>query len=194
MRHLARALWPAVVLIIAACTSVGERTTVSVGYYRVDGNTVRELDQQIRLHGPSIEGVGKAVAATNIHMIPDIRFARRNGVCRVVHSRMSVRARVTLPRHINQAALQRDLSQTWANLEEYARVHEAVHVAIADKHALAIERAILEQSPEADCATLELKTAALTRRLLEAHEREQLQFDEMEKRRLAALSRVRTGR
>jgi len=52
-------------MFLAACTSVGERTLVSVGYYTVTGETFSEVDKQIKIHGPEVTGVGKALASTD---------------------------------------------------------------------------------------------------------------------------------
>ncbi len=108
-------------LALAACTAVGERTTVSVGYYTVSGDTFGELDQNIKLHGPNVTGVGKALASTDLRMIPDIRYERRHGMCEVSQARISVKARVTLPRHANERKLKKELASAWNNLEECAR-------------------------------------------------------------------------
>lgn len=173
--------------LLVACTSVGERTQLSVGYYSIRGNSFAELDQQIALHGPTVSGVGRALAATNVRMLPDFRFASDGGACRVSHARVSVKAHVTLPRLDSQQKLRQELSRAWTNLEQYARLHEAVHVAIADGYAVKAEEQVMAQQPQPDCSTLRDNTVVLFRRLMADHERDQLRFDEQEQRRIAAL-------
>ncbi|MFK5979098.1 MAG: DUF922 domain-containing protein [Rhizobiaceae bacterium] len=173
---------------LAGCTYVGERTQLSVGYYDIKGTSFSELDQQILLHGPTVEGVGKALAATKIKMVPDIRFAQKDGKCFLTKTRVNVQARVTLPRLANRRQLKKSLQRAWRNLEEYARLHEAVHVAIADHHALEIEKSLATLQPANDCDTLKISARSLAAKMLEKHEQEQLKFDAKEKKRIKSLS------
>ena len=174
-------------ILLVACTTVGDRTQLSVGYYSIEGESFAELDQQIALHGPSVSGVGKALAATNVRMVPDFRFGFSNGACRVERARMSVKAHVTLPKLLDRRRLRSDVSQAWDNLEQYARLHEAVHVSIADSYAIKVEEAVRQLSPEPDCDTLRSNAILVFRRLMAEHERDQLKFDEEERGRIMAL-------
>jgi len=174
--------------LLAGCNSVGERTLLSIGYYDIKGTSFSQLDQQISLHGPTVEGVGKALAATKIKMVPDIRFSQKNGKCYLTRTRVNVHARVTLPRLTNRHQLKKNLRNAWQNLEEYARLHEAVHVAIADQHALKIEKSLAAMAPAKNCETLKANARSLAARLLEKHEQEQLQFDAKEKIRIQKLN------
>ena len=176
-----------VIVLLGGCTSVGERTQLSVGYYTVEGQTFSQLDRQISLHGPNVSGVGRALAATNILMVPDIRFSRSNGKCVVTHARISVRAKVTLPRHANIQRTEQKLRAAWNNLEEYARLHEAIHVSIADKYALKVEKAIKAIEPEKDCKSMRQKVLETSTKILAEHEREQLKFDREEQERIQML-------
>ncbi|MEM9278176.1 MAG: DUF922 domain-containing protein [Pseudomonadota bacterium] len=173
---------------LAACTAVGERTVVSVGYYTVSGDTFGELDKEIKLHGPNVTGVGKALASTDLRMVPNIRYERLNGKCEVSKARINVKARVTLPRHSNESKLKADLAQAWNNLEEYARVHEAVHLAIADRYALIMEDAISALQPQDNCSRMREDVQIVFSRLFEQHHAEQLQFDADEKIRIRKLT------
>ncbi|MEM7214203.1 MAG: DUF922 domain-containing protein [Pseudomonadota bacterium] len=173
---------------LAACTAVGERTVVSVGYYTVSGATFHELDKDIKLHGPNVTGVGKALASTDLRMLPDIRYATSAGKCEVTKARINVKARVTLPRHSNESKLKADLAQAWNNLEEYARVHEAVHLAIADRYALIMEEAITALRPRENCSSMREDVQAAFSKLFEQHHAEQLQFDADEKVRIRKLT------
>ena len=176
-----------VALSAAACTEVGERTQLSVGYYLINGRTFDELDQQVALHGPAVTGTGRALAATNIRMVPEFAYDFRNGSCFVKSAHVRVQAHVTLPKLETETRLARGLSRGWNNLEQYAREHEAVHVRIADSYALRAEREILALSPEPDCETLRGNVSLAFRRLMADHEREQIQFDEDEKQRIKRL-------
>ena len=175
------------VLVAAACTPVGERTQLSVGYYSIAGSTFEELDQQIALHGPSVSRSGRALAATNIRMLPEFNFVFANGACKVGSARVDVQAHVTLPRLATPERIKQGLSRTWNNLEQYARLHESVHVAIADSYALKAEKTVSALPPEKDCQTLRGNAILAFRKLMAEHEREQIQFDGDEKERIASI-------
>ncbi len=172
---------------LLSCTAVGERTQLSIAYYSIAGSTYDELDQQIALHGPNVLGVGRALAATNVRMIPDFRFAEKEGKCHVTGARVSVQAHVTLPRLKSQEKLREELASAWDSLEHYARLHEGVHVAIADAHALKAEAAVMALEPQADCASMRESASTIFRTMMADHQRDQLQFDREERGRIAAL-------
>lgn len=169
---------------LASCTSVGERTTVSIAYYTVSGETFGDLDRDIKLHGPNVTGVGKALASTDLRMLPDIQYQYKGGKCAVANARINVKARVTLPRHRNEQRLKEDLARAWDNLEEYARLHEAVHLAIADRYALKIEDALKALFPRETCKQIRNDVEEEFSVLFKEHHAEQLQFDEDEKARV----------
>ncbi len=173
--------------LLLSCTAVGERTQLSVAYYSIAGSTYDELDQQIALHGPNVLGVGRALAATNVRMIPDFRFAEKDGKCHVTGARVSVQAHVTLPRLESQEKLREELASAWDSLEHYARLHEGVHVAIADTHALKAEAAVLALEAQPGCADMRARASAIFKAMMAEHQRDQLQFDREERGRIAAL-------
>lgn len=174
-------------LLLSGCTAFGERTLVSVGYYTVSGDTFSELNQEIKLHGPNVLGVGDALASTDLRMIPDIRYTQNSSSCEIAKAHVRVKARVTLPRHSNERRLKAELANAWTNLSEYARIHEAVHLAIADKYALKIEDAVNALDDRPSCDSLKNDVEIEFSRLFEAHHKEQLEFDESEKRRIRKL-------
>ena len=175
--------------MLYGCTAVGQRTVVSVAYYTVSGVTYGELDREIKLHGPNVSGVGKALASTDLRMVPDIRYQRGRNNCAVESARISVKAKVTLPRHKNESALKRDLARAWSNLEEYARVHEAVHLAIADRYALLMEEQIEALAPREQCSEMRRQVSETFAELSQKHHDEQLKFDADEKARINQLTK-----
>lgn len=178
----------------AACSEVGERTQLSVGYYSIHGKTFDELDQQIALHGPPVTGIGRALAATNIRMAPEFTYGFRDGNCVVQSANVRVQAHVILPRLASRTRLGLGLSRGWNNLEQYVRQHEAVHVSIADAYALKAENLVLSLPPEPECETLRGNVALAFRKLMAEHEQEQIQFDEDEKQRIKLLvAKTRLG-
>jgi predicted secreted Zn-dependent protease len=177
--------------LLAGCTSsaINQRTSVNVGFYDVRGTSFAELDKQIALHGPKVAGVGKAVAATAIRMIPDVRFKVTNNLCAVESAKVRVQAKVTLPRFSDRSRAKRELRGAFNNLETYTRLHEAVHVSIADQHAELAEKKILGLKPQDNCETLTKLAAREFQTIMARHEKAQLEFDANEQARLAKLDK-----
>ena len=174
--------------LTAGCTAVSSRTNVSVGYYDVGGSSFSELDRQIALHGPQVPGVGKAIAATSVRMTPDIRFGHVDGQCRVTRTKVKVQANVTLPRFAGRKAATEKLKGAIDNIEAYARLHEAVHVSIADTFAEKAEKEIAALPPAQDCDLLRGRIMATHNRIMKEHQAAQLEFDAQEQRRFAGKS------
>lgn len=177
---------PVIALVaLIGCSSTGQRTSVNVGYYEVKGTTYKQLDQNIALHGPTVPGVGKAVAATNIRMVPNIGFNETSLGCEVSRANVKVIANVTLPRLSDRKKAKRSLRTAFSNIERYARDHEAVHVAIADEFAGKAEKAISALPAEKSCETLRAKATAIFESLMIKHRTAQLKFDADENLRFA---------
>jgi predicted secreted Zn-dependent protease len=172
---------------LASCTPIGERTQMSVAYYQISGESFDEIDRQIAIHGPSVLGVGNALAATNVRMIPDFRFEQQGTHCRPVQVRVSVQAHVTLPKLATEEKLKKELANAWDDLQQYTRLHEYVHVSIADSHAVRAEKAILALPPAQTCAEMRLAADALFKAHMAEHQADQLRFDFEERGRIAAL-------
>ena len=169
---------------LAACTAV-PGSGVSVDYYNVRGTTARQIDNEIRRFGPND---GHALAVARIRMIPDVAYDRTGGTCRFSKARVGVNAAVTLPRFIDRNRTEPQLQQAIDNLDEYARFHEAVHVAIANEYADRISGSLSALPAQATCDALDSQAAAVSRALLKQHDDAQRKFDRDEQRRLAALT------
>ena len=181
VRHLAAL---AGALALAACSAI-PGAGVSVDYYNVRGTTARQIDDQIRRLGPND---GHALAVARIRMIPDVAYDRSGGRCRFQRARVGVNAAVTLPRFIDRNRTEPGLKRAIDNLDEYARFHEAVHVAIANEYADRIATSLAALPGEANCDALDERAAAVSRALLQQHDGAQRRFDADEQRRLAALT------
>ena len=174
----------AVVSVLSACSTIDPRTTVSVDYYEIQGNSIEELDRQISLHGPKVPGVGDAIASTQVRMMPEVRFGESDGMCRVTRAVIKVQADVTLPRLADRAAVEKSLDKAFGNLQTYARMHEAVHVSIADKYAEEAEKQLRRIPPQESCDSLRREVVRQYDAIMAEHQREQLRFDEEEGKRL----------
>ncbi|MCB1438318.1 MAG: DUF922 domain-containing protein [Nitratireductor sp.] len=176
------------VTLLSACTTSGQRTSIKVGFYDVKGESFEELDRQISLHGPRVEGVGKAIAATGIRMIPEIRTRISNGECNVASIRVRVKADVTLPRRRGSKSGNADVNRAFNNLQEYAKLHEAVHVTIADRYAAEAEKRISQLPARKTCGQLYKDIGAAFGEVMDEHRKAQLDFDLQENKRIAALA------
>ena len=174
----------ATALGLAACTSV-PGSGVSVDYYNVRGTTAQQIDNEIRRLGPND---GHALAVARIRMIPDVSYDRSGGRCSFERARVGVNAAVTLPRFLDRNRTDPQLKQAIDNLDEYARFHEAVHVAIANEYADRIAAALGQLPAQPTCDALDSQAAAVSRALLKQHDGAQKKFDRDEQRRLAALT------
>jgi predicted secreted Zn-dependent protease len=174
--------------LLSACTTSGERTRIKVGFYDVRGESFEELDRQISLHGPRVDGVGKAIAATGIRMLPEIRTRISNGECSVASIRVRVKADVTLPRRRGATSRNADVNRAFNNLQEYAKLHEAVHVTIADRYAAEAEKRISRLPARKSCRQLYKDIGTAFAEVMDEHRRAQLEFDIQENKRIAAIA------
>ena len=162
-------------------------SSVSVDYYPIAGNSIQALDTQIKAKGPKIGHNRHAVAVARIAMQPKMTYRQGRAGCSVASANVSVNARVTLPAWTGRAEAGPALGAKWDNIDRYTRLHEAVHVAVAFRHARALEARLISLPPRASCATARSRALAVARKALKAHDRAQRRFDRSEARRIAAL-------
>ena len=171
--------------LLIGCNSVNQRTNVRVGYYNIKGSTFEELDREIALHGPEVKGVGNAIAAASIKMTPKIDYILKEGGCVVTKAHVRVDAKVTLPRLTQKSRVSKKIRGAFSNIEDYARAHEGVHVAIADQFAEKAEKAIKDIKPTSTCEALKNKITEVYSKILKQHQRAQQKFDRDEQKRFA---------
>lgn len=183
---------------IVAVTAAGlggcatsSKTLVTLDYYQVGGTTLEQIDKEIKDKGPRLNGSVHAVAISNIQMIPDVSFISTGDGCAVRRARIKVKANVILPRWKNRQTADDKLGQTWDNLDRYTRLHEATHVAIADKHARRLEQELETIRIRRSCEAAGKLAKKTIDKAMKAHEHEQLDFDSSEKKRFAQLAKNR---
>jgi len=176
--------------LLSACTSLTQ-SKVSVDYYSISGNSTAALDREIRNKGPRIDGGRHAVAVARIKIIPNVRYSRIDGRCRVSYSKVAVKARVTLPRWRERKSANKELGKAWDNIDRYTRLHESVHVSIAFRYAKAIEDTLLRLPPNNTCTALKAQVSEIVSTQLDEHDATQKQFDADEQRKFALLARKR---
>ena len=167
------------------------KTLVTLDYYQVGGTTLKQIDQEIKDKGPRINGSNHAVAIANIKMTPDVSFIPTLKGCTVRRARIKVQATVILPRWENRRNANKKLGQTWDNLDRYTRLHEATHVAIADKHARRLEKNLEAIRVHRSCEVAGKLAKKVIAKAMKKHEREQSAFDRSEKKRFSVLAKRR---
>ncbi len=178
-------------LVALGGCSMTSKTVVTLDYYQVGGTTLKQIDQEIKNKGPKLNGTKHAVAIANIKMTPDVSFIRTPKGCAVRRARIKVRATVILPRWKNRKNADKKLGQTWDNLDRYTRLHEATHVAIADKHARRLEKDLETISIRRSCEDAGKLAKKIIAKAMKKHEREQTKFDTSEKKRFSGLAKRR---
>jgi len=170
-------------LAVAACTSTSSRITTT--YYNITGVTGADLDREIATKGPL---KGHALASAAIRFVPvAISYSESEGKCRFREVKFRIEANVTLPRWRGHTSSDPELRTAWKFLSAYAREHEAVHVAIAEKYAGQISAELKALPAKKDCETLDASAERVLKRIKVEHNREQLAFDKEEQQRLAEL-------
>lgn len=169
--------------VIAGCTST--QPSVTTAYYDLKGTTALHLDREIRRNGPAN---GHAIAAAEIRFVPvSLKKVETAEGCRVSDARIKVVANVILPRWRNRAGSTRDLKRAFDSMARYAKLHEAVHVQIANAAAREMEAQLLAIAPQKTCDLLEKRADAAILRVRKRHDKAQRDFDAAEQSRLARL-------
>ncbi|QKV17388.1 DUF922 domain-containing protein [Oricola thermophila] len=182
-RHWTHIALFAAALGLAACASTAPRITTT--YYNINGTTGADLDREIAEKGPL---KGHALASAAIKFVPvAISYDKSDGKCRFRDAKFRIEANVTLPRWRTRASTDPELRTAWKFLSAYAREHEAVHVAIAEKYARKIGEELMALPAKETCDDLDKAAERVLKRNRVEHNREQLAFDEEEQQRLAEL-------
>ena len=122
-------------LWLAGCQT-SQQDQVSVDYYSISGQSTADLDEEIKRKGPKINGGDHAVAIARIKMFPKVTYEKTDKFCQVATAKVTVDARVTLPRWKERSTASGKLGAAWDNIENYTRLHEATHVKLASSSIL----------------------------------------------------------
>ena len=173
---------------IAALALIGcTQTSVTTGYYDIQGVSAKTLDRQIRQKGPM---KGHALASAEIKFEPLSILERQSEKgCDIKSAKIKVIANITLPRWRNRAGADPKLKRAFDNLARYAKMHEDIHVKIANAYARSMEKALIAIKPQKSCNLLEMKANRVIKTELDKHHKAQLAFDAAEQRFLRRLTK-----
>lgn len=188
---------PALLLLLGACwPAAAANVTRSYSYFSVGGDTLAEIEEQLRAHGPHVQSTGERhPGATRMEFTTKIDYAETDNRCRVDDVHVSVDAKVFLPRWRNRPRAERATALIWDTLSRDIRRHEESHLRIAKRHGRRIEDAIKALRPRRDCAPLQEEAEKISAEIMAEHDAEQRHFDRVEsinfERRLLRLLRYR---
>lgn len=172
------------VLALGGCAA---GPAVTTGFYDIKASTASQIDREIRLKGPAD---GHAIAATEIRFVPEVltKAVDARG-CRVGQARIRVSAKIILPRWQDRRSSEPGLNKAFDNLAAYAKIHEQVHVDIANLAARLMEDQMRAIAPQRTCESLENRVERVIRDVRSRHDKAQRAFDLAEKKRLNTLFR-----
>lgn len=167
--------------VFASPASAAPIITKTYSYFQIGGKTAEDLDKELEKRGPLTRTTGhRHPGATEIKFGGEVTYVERANRCTVGAARVTLRTHIVLPRWINRRRADADLGMIWDTLSADIKRHEERHAEIARTHARILERQLLDLSAPSSCDSLEKKVADATRDLLEAHDREQMRFDQVE--------------
>ncbi|MGE7369372.1 DUF922 domain-containing Zn-dependent protease [Neorhizobium sp. NPDC001467] len=169
--------------LLAMVTPLAAQPTVSktYSYFSIGGKTAEELDSELERRGPLTRHTGaRHPGATEIKFGGDVSYVERGGRCSIGSARVTLRTHIILPRWRNRTSANGNLARIWDALSADIKRHEERHAEIARTHARALEAKLLAIRPASHCDILEKRVGEISREAIEAHDREQVQFDAVE--------------
>jgi len=168
-------------IALAAFPAHGASVSKSYSYFSIGGSDLGEIEAELGRRGPQVGGAGKRhPGATRMKFNTRLGYREQNGRCRIVEARVSVDARVILPRWKRSRKADEGTRLIWDTLASDIKRHEESHVIIAKNHARELEEALKALRPRRDCAEMERAANQTSAQILAKHDRAQQQFDRVE--------------
>jgi predicted secreted Zn-dependent protease len=168
-------------LILPAAQASAASVVKSYAYYTIDAPTLDELDKQLESRGPRVESSGrKHPGATRMRFTTRTTYSQDGGRCRVAAAHTVLKVEIILPRWRPRHKPETDMRIIWDTLASDITRHEGLHVDIAKNYAAKLEQSIRTLGSAATCAGMAAAVKKATARILEEHDRAQLQFDRVE--------------
>jgi predicted secreted Zn-dependent protease len=158
-------------------------TSKSYSYFTIGGSTLAQIEKELARRGPKVASTGaRHPGATQMEFNSRIGYADKGTSCAVTKVRVSVKAKVILPRWTRPRAAEADVRLVWDALSSDIKRHEESHIVIAQSHSRDLEQALAAIRPQKSCAAAAAKAKAVTARVLASHDRAQERFDRVEGR------------
>lgn len=194
-----RTLLTAALTLLALAPAAAAGLSKSYSYFTIGGVTVEEIERELAIRGPQVRSTGnRHPGATRMEFKSRVKYGMKKDRCAVVDARVTVEARIILPRWSKRSKADVDVRLIWDTLSADIKRHEESHAVIAKNHARELELALKAIAPQRDCAAAEAKVASVTDQVLARHDEEQQRFDRIEginfESRLLRLLRYRMER
>lgn len=175
-------LFLAALLVAGICLPAqAASVSKSYSYFTITGKTLDEIEQQLMTRGPEVKSTGgRHPGATQMEFTNRIGYAPVKGGCAIVSARVSVKAKIILPRWRQNGKAPQDVKLIWSTLSSDIKRHEESHVVIAKNHAYELEQALKTIGKQRTCEIAAAKAKATSEKILGAHDRAQDEFDRIE--------------
>ncbi|WP_173931565.1 DUF922 domain-containing protein [Chelativorans sp. Marseille-P2723] len=178
MRH---AFLSILALAFGAVSAHGATLSKTYTYFPIRGLTLAELERQLERNGPRLDSTGQRhPGATNMEITTHVDYAEARGRCRVADARVTVKAKVTLPKWRDRHRADEEVRLIWDTLARDIRRHEESHMSIAKSHAHQLEDALRKLPWRRNCQALVKDVEQTTQRVLAKHDAAQYRFDRVE--------------
>lgn len=165
-------------MVISASAATISRT---YSYFPIGGMTLPEIERQLQARGPRLDGTGQRhPGATSMEFTTQVDYGQSHRYCRVTSARVSVKAKVILPRWRNRRRAETDVRLIWDTLSRDIKRHEESHISIAKNHARLLEHALEGLPRQKSCKVLAARVEETTAKVLAKHDAAQQQFDRIE--------------
>ena len=174
-------------LVLPVAASSAPQVTKRYSYFSITGRTAEDLDSELSRRGPVTGGTGfRHPGATEIKFGGDITYHESEGRCSIGDVNVTLSTHIILPRWKNRKRADGSLAVIWDTLSADIKRHEERHAEIARQHARTLELALLALPSTRNCAVLERQVGETSRRIIDAHDADQLRFDMVEAKNFEA--------
>ncbi|WP_081964206.1 DUF922 domain-containing protein [Hoeflea sp. BAL378] len=172
----------ALMLCLAAQTGAADPLiSKSYSYFSVSGRTAADLEREFSRLGPLLSGTGtRHAGATRIKLGGSVDYENSDGRCRVTDAKVKLETHLTLPRWKDRKHASREMALIWDTMSADIKRHEERHAEIARQYARRLETALEALRPEADCARMQARVDATTKKIVDRHAADQDRFDRVE--------------
>jgi predicted secreted Zn-dependent protease len=168
-------------LAIPTCPSAAASLSKTYSYFSIGGTTLDQIESELNSRGPQVKSTGRRhPGATRMEFTTKLGYSEKNGYCRIAEARVSVKAKVILPKWRQRGRAEQDVRMVWDALSSDIKRHEESHVVIAKTHAREIEQKLKALDRQKSCAEAAEKAKAAAAKILARHDRAQEQFDRVE--------------
>lgn len=148
----------------------------TTNYYRVTGNTPREVRQSINENRPW-RGRNDSDAITAWSVTWTFTLAASGQGCRTESVRTATTITTTLPVYVPPTNAPTELKQRWAAYFTALSRHEAQHAAMATRAAAEIQSRLSSAGERANCPTLQRDLNALAEAIVARYRQEEREMD-----------------